>query len=289
MKLKIALIYLISIVASLPNLAQENDASRSSTDISQTDEISRLMRLPGITHDNPAQNCAIIASALVGAGADDYYYTDSIASLRPNVESFNPMSFINTVIALARAATKSTDPNVADFSTALRESWCRRGIDNGFPSIMWHVSDWASDNIYRNYITEITENYDGSIDRMKSLDYLTRHRDNFAALADSATYAKVRMTEMGFRTHRVPTLKKETIQKKQLLSDLRDGDILVMNPQEDGIDYRYIGFIVNREDGPHFIHYSPEQKKIVEEKEILPRYFKLKTKIFNGYRIFRLK
>lgn len=280
---------LIFLSFSLQSLAQTESPQPQPSDDFQLSEISRLLHLPGLSLDNPAENCGIIATALVGRGHDSYYNTDSVANLRLNVTTFTPMSFVNNVIALARAATKSTDPAVSDFSTALRESWCRRGMDNGFTSLMWHVSDWAGDNIYRNYITEITENYDGTIDRMKSLDYLTRHRNEYAALSDSATYQKIRMTEMGFRTHRVPTLKKETINRKQLLSDLRNGDILVMNPQEDGIDFRYIGFIVIREDGPHFIHYSPEEEKIIEEKEPLQRYFKLKTKIFNGYRLFRLK
>ncbi|MCM1377394.1 MAG: DUF1460 domain-containing protein [Clostridium sp.] len=280
-KVAIAIILLSSLIATPPSVNAQTE--------SQTAKIEQLMSLPGLSADNMRDNCAIIATALIGSGEDNYYHTDSIATLQPNLEGFNRISFIYTVVALGKASTASTKPGWHDFERALTEYACRRGEDNGFASLMWHASDWIGDNTYRGNVRELTEDFAGSIAKTKSLDYLTRHRDSFAALSDSAVYEKVRMTEMGFRTHKIPLLKKETITKKEITETLRDGDIIILNPQEDGIDIYEIGFITNREDGPHLIYYSPEEKQVVETKEPLARWMKVKTKHFNGYRIVRLK
>lgn len=252
-------------------------------------KIDSLLALPGTSRTDLGANIAFFANALKGRSADSYYNKDSVASLRLNVETFTPITFINTVGALGYASVGSTEPGWREFAKELTELSCRRGEDMGFSSLMWHASDWVGDNHYRGKITELTESYSGVVEKTKSLDYLTRHRKEYAVLSDSATYEKVRMTEMGFRTHRVPTLKKETIQKKEVAGDLKDGDVIILNPQEDGIDIRVIGIVIRREDGPHLIYFSEEDGKVAETKEPLPRWMKLKTKYFNGYRILRFQ
>ena len=229
------------------------------------------------------------ACALKGGGIDTYYHTDSVGSLRLNLDDFTPLMFVNTVVAIENASEK---PGVASWKnvvTELENIACRRGENNGFPSIMFHGADWVADNVFRGNIKELTENYPGALAvRTKSLDDMTRNRDKYAALSDPDNFEKVRMTEMGFRTHRIPTLKKESIEKKELLSDLKDGDIILFVPGGDGYDIYDMGFISIREDGPHLIHLSPRSKTVVEEEEPLQRYMKLMTKYFQGYRLLRV-
>lgn len=255
-----------------------------------TVKISSVLQMLNEAGDMPIGDKAMIAARqLLGAGQDDYYATDSVASLRINVGSFTPLMFVNNVIALAKA---SEYPGLKDWHTFADEFEsiaCRRGENKGFPSIMYHSSDWIGDNMARGNITELTEDYSGMIARTKSLDEMTRKRSDFAALADSATFEAVRMTEMGFRTHRIPTLKKETIKKKDLQSDLRNGDIILLVPNRDGIDLYDIGFVELIEGVPHYIHLSPLTKTIVEESEPLERYMQLMTKYFQGYRILRIR
>lgn len=258
-------------------------------DPADTLKAEQLISLPGLADAGRGRRIAMLAEALKGAPRDEYYSTDSIASLRFNLSSFTPITFINTVAALSDVASASGAHTWRDVALALEKYSCRKGVDAGFSSLMWHISDWLVDNIYRGNAVELTGDYPGVIERTKSLDYLSRHRDKFAVLADSVVYDKVNMHEMGYRTHRVITLKKETINKKELLEDLRDGDIIVLNPGQDGIDIYIIGYAVKRDDGFHLIYMSPEENRIVETPENLQRFFKLKTKNFNGYRILRLK
>ena len=236
-----------------------------------------------------ADRMVLAAEALVGAGLDDYYATDSVAALRINVDSFTPLMFVNNVVALAKA---SDNPGVVDWHTFAREFEdisTRRGEFTGFPSIMYHSSDWIGDNMARGNIVELTENYPGVVARTKSLDEMTRMRKDFAALADSATFESVRMTEMGFRTHRVPSLKKETIKKKELTADLQNGDIILLVPNRDGIDIYDMGILKIEDGALRFIHLDPRSKQVVKESEDLARYMGLMTKYFQGYRILRLR
>lgn len=235
------------------------------------------------------ENLALAASLLQGAGEDSYYMADSVGTLRVNLDSFSPLMFVNSVIALVKTADNPSGTDIAVFSRQLEDIVCRRGENHGFPSVMFHTSDWIGDNISRGNISELTEDYAGVVARTKSLDEMTRKRSDFAALADSAVFEQVRMTEMGFRTHRIPTLKKETVKKREVLEDLRDGDIILLVPNRDGIDMYDIGFVKMEEGVPHFIHLSPQTHTVVTEKDDLGRYMALVTKYFQGYRILRVK
>lgn len=253
------------------------------------EKINSILLQLGGTDKALGDKLVMAAKALEGAGKDDYYSKDSVASLRIYVDSVSPLMFVNNVVALAKTSEVPGLTDAATFYKEFENISTRRGENKGFPSIMYHSSDWIGDNIARGNITELTENYSGMIARTKSLDEMTRKRKDYAALADSATFETVRMIEMGFRTHRIPTLKKEIIKKKELLADLRNGDILILVPNGDGIDYYDIGFIEIEDDGPHLIHLSPSSKTVVTEKETLPRYFDLMTKYFQGFRLLRLK
>lgn len=228
------------------------------------------------------------ATALEGSSEDDYYTTDSVGSLRINMDAVSPLMFVNTVIALAKASEMPGNVDINTFSEKFEDIACRRGEYTGFPSIMYHGADWIGDNVSRGNVRELTENYSGVVARTKSLDEMTRKRKDFAALADSSTFEKVRMIEMGFRTHRIPTLKKETIKKKEVLEDLRNGDIVLLVPNRDGVDIYDIGFVSVENDVPYLIHLSPQTRKVVKEKDDLARYMALMTKHFQGYRILRV-
>lgn len=248
--------------------------------------VNKIKGVEGTT----GQRMVAAARELEGAPEDDYYTNDSTATLRLNVDSFTPLMFVNTLIAIAKASEKPGYTDWRNVASELQNIALRRGDDQGFPSILFHTSDWIIDNTARGNIREYTEDYRGGlVDRTKSLDEMTRYRGNYAALADSATFEKVRMTEMGFRTHRIPTLKKETIKKREILDDIQEGDIVLLVPNRDGIDCWDIGIVTIKSGEPYLIHVSPTSRKVVEEKESLIKYMPLMTKYFQGYRLIRVR
>lgn len=287
MKFKIFIIItlLFSSLASGYALDVQMPAVHCSEDTVRVNDLLGKLRSSG---GSLGDRMAMAAKLLKETPGDHYYTTDSIAALRINVDSFSPLMFVNTVAALAKASMKSGYTDWRTFAAEFEDISTRRGKDTGYASIMFHTSDWINDNVSRGNVKELTENFSGGVvARTKSLDEMTRFRQNFPALADSATFEKVRMNEMGYRTHRIPTLKKETIKKKEILDELKNGDVVILVPSRDGIDFYDIGIVEMEDDGPHFIHLSPSEGKITEE-EVLTRYFPLMTKYFQGYRIIRM-
>lgn len=228
------------------------------------------------------------AESFVGSGHDDYLNTDSTATLRINVDTFTPLAFINASMAAAKAAEVSGGGWRA-YAEALRNLACRRGEDNGFPSLFYHSSDWIGDNIYRGNFVELTDRYAGARSMTTSLDYLSTHREEFPALANPDTYDKVRMTEMGFRSHKLPYLPRQVAGDKDFIADLKNGDVIVMITNKERTDTYDIGIVKMEEDGPHLIHFDRKTGLIAEEEENLKRYFNLMAKYFGGFRWIRLE
>ena len=279
------IILLRALILSLNGMAATMPFRSANDTIRINEIVSVLKSNPG----NRGDRIAAAAVMLEGGGLDDYYRTDSLGTLRINLETFTPLMLVNTAIALAKT---SEIPEAVDwhaFQKEFENISCRRGENGGFTSIMHHGSDWIGDNISRGNIIELTENYAGMVAHTKSLDDMTRNRSQYAALADSATFENVRMTEMGFRTHRIPTLKKETIKKKEVIDDLQNGDIIILVPNQDGYDIYDMGIIVMEDKVPHLLHLSPQTKTVTLEKENLDRYLSLLTKYYKGYRLLRIK
>lgn len=262
---------------SNPNLSTPDDTIKANQIISE---------LKGL--DVPFGDKVLIAAKYFnGCNKDDYYNSSPTAQLRINLDEFSPLMYINTCLALARASENPGNSDWRTFASELERLSCAKGMDNGYPSLMYHTSEWIVDNISRGNVKELTENFSGVIERTKSLDEMTRNRSNFAVLADSAIYESIRMKELGFRTFRVPTLKKETIKKKDVIEELRNGDIIILVPNRDGIDSFDIGFVEMHQGEPYLMHVSPQTEAVTEEKEPLSRYMQLMTKHFQGYRILR--
>lgn len=258
----------------------------SAADAALADSIMQVLK--SREYAGTGARIAAAAEALTGAGSDPYYQTDSVATLRVNMTGFNPMTFVNTTLALALTAG-GNEGGFPAFGERLQNLSCRRGESDGFASILWHAADWIGDNSYRGNIQELTDRYGDGRSKTKSLDYISRNREKFAVLKDEAVYDKVKMTEMGFRTHRIPYLPKQFAGNKAFLEDLRDGDILVLVPYADGSDIYRIGFVKIEDGTPYFIHYDTRSGRVVREHEPLKRYFNLVSKHFIGFRWLRVK
>lgn len=231
---------------------------------------------------NRGERVAAAAELLVGKSSDDTLATDSLYSLSIDVDTFTPISFVNTALALADASGQNGGAEIAFFN-ALQKYSCRMGVDDGFPSLFYHTSDWLGDNIYRGNLTELTDKGDAR-STTASLDYLSVHPDEFAPLKNPDVYDKVRMTEMGFRSHRIPYLPKQAAGDDSLF---KSGDIVILVNLKNRSDYYTVGIIKVEDDGPHLIHLDPKSGKVVKQPDPLKRYFNSVAKYFSGFRLAR--
>ncbi len=101
------------------------------------------------------------------------------------------------------------------------------------------------------------------------------------------TYDKVRMMEMGYRSHRIPHMKKQSSSNKPLHELMQDGDVVIMLSNEIDFDIYDIGFVEMKDGEPYLIHISHENGKVVADPYPMSRLFKLEGQHFYGFRWLR--
>lgn len=226
------------------------------------------------------------AKALEGTPLSEARDNDEDGTVVIDLHGFDRLGFANTVLALAEASMKKV-PTVREYELAYESVSRRKGEDNGFASQLIYGSDWIVDNVYRGHMKEMTEYLGGGGFKTKTLDRVTRNRDKYPALKDSATYDKVRMTEMGYRSHRIPHLKKQSVGNKEIHELMKPGDIIIMLGNDIDFDYYDIGFVEMRGGVPYLVHIPTGGDKVATDSYDLPRLFKVENQHFYGYRWLR--
>ena len=217
------------------------------------------------------------------AGASD---NDSIGTIVVRLDSLNQREF--TYLSLAAAKTAAlTVPTLREFEKNLESVSRKKGQDEGFASQFLYGSDWIVDNVYRGNLKEMTEYLDGGSYRTKTLDYVSRHPEKFPAMKDSLTAEKVKITEFGYRSHRIPHLKKQSIGNKTVKELLKNGDIIILSPPDNDFDIYDIGIVSFENGEPTLIHISKETNTVRVDPYPLPRLFKVEGQHFYGYRWLR--
>lgn len=211
---------------------------------------------------------------------------DMEGTIMIRLDSLNQREFIYLALAAAKTA-ELTSPTIRDFERNLESVSRKKGKDEGFASQFLYGADWIVDNVYRGNLKEMTEYLDGGSYRTKTLDYVSRHADRFPAMADSVTADKVKVTEFGYRSHRIPHLKKQSIGNKNMKDLLQNGDIIIMSAMDNDFDIYDIGIVSFENGEPTMIHISKETGTVRVDPYPLTRLFKLDSQYFYGYRWLR--
>ena len=124
----------------------------------------------------------------------------------------------------------------------------------------------------------MTYDLPGNVFTSRTLDHITRNRENYPALADSATFERVQLLEMGYRVHKIPYMKRESIGKKGVIELLKDNDILIIIDKSKDNDFLDAGFIRLVEGRPYLLHASEVSGKVGLDPEPLSDMMKLRAK-----------
>lgn len=236
--------------------------------------------------ENIGARVALAAKALLGVPQAPAADNDSLGTIMIRLDSLNQKEFLNMAMAAAKASYAPT-ASIHDFEKALSDISRKKGVDEGFPSQFIYGADWIVDNVYRGNVKEMTEYLDGGSFRTKTLDYVSRHRDEFPAMSDSLVREKIKIIEMGYRSHRIPHLKKQSIGNKNVKELMQEGDIIMMLAPENDFDVYDLGIVTIKEGEPYLIHVSRSKGEVVEDDFPLQRLFKIESQFFYGYRWLR--
>lgn len=251
-----------------------------------TAEITAMLHELHTQGKDVSERRVLAVGMLSGRGYDTDVESDSTGIVKLNIHSFTPLSYINTVQALASASDHEY-PTWRDFVREYEKIAFRRGEDSGYASVLRYGTDWIADNLYRGNIKELTENYDGAVSKIKSIDYISRHRDKYAALANPEIYDKIEMIDMGYKQQRIPYLKRQYITRNDVVSDIKDGDIIMMLDNADGLDIYGVFYVTVRDNKLYLTGFNPLTDKIETLPEPADRMFKLMIKNFYGFRWLR--
>lgn len=218
----------------------------------------------------------------LGAASDN----DVQGTIVIRLDTLNQKEFLNMALAAAKASY-AVASSTHDFEKALEDISRRKGIDEGFASQFLYGSDWIVDNVYRGNVKEMTDYVEGGNFRTKTLDYVSRHKDQFPALADPTVLDKVKIVEMGYRGHRIPHQKKHFVNNKNIKELFQDGDIIMMLCNDSDFDVYDLGVVSLKNGQPYMIHVSKDSGKVVEDDFPLQRRFKIDGQFFYGFRWLR--
>lgn len=211
---------------------------------------------------------------------------DSIETLTINLDSMDCTTFVETVLALAATADERRQ-SWRDFTYNLRQLRYRNGQTDGYPSRLHYVSDWIVDNVARGKLKEVTRELPNARYAVKSLDFMTRNRDRYPALADSSNFARMKNVESGFSNHRFPYLKAAGLNDKKLMQAVSDGDIICFTTSIRGLDATHMGIVTIIDGIPRLIHASSKEGKVLIDPLSLSAYITRNRP--EGIRIIRLR
>ncbi|WP_300935415.1 N-acetylmuramoyl-L-alanine amidase-like domain-containing protein [uncultured Muribaculum sp.] len=207
-------------------------------------------------------------------------------TLTVNIDELDCTTLVENALALAYTLGEGRT-SWRDFVFNLQRLRYRGGEINGFSSRLHYISDFIIDNSYRGNIKDITSQLTGSDYTVKTIDYMTRHKDAYPALADSAQYAHMRKIESGYRSHRFPFIKSSKTGLRNLWQELQDGDVICITSKIPGLDVQHLGIVKKINGVPHLLHASSTAKKVIIDQTPLHEYLR-KNRNASGIRVIRI-
>ena len=203
-----------------------------------------------------------------------------------NIDELDCTTYVETVYALART-TLSQRTTWRDFANNLESVRYRNGEMTDYASRLHYISDWIMNNSARGNIKEITTEFGGCKYIIKTIDFMSKHREYYPAMADSTIYEKIRNYEIGYRSHRFPYIKKELLYTKNIINEFESGDIIAMVTKTEGLDISHLGLVLKENNKLYFINASMRGKKVQIEKSQFADYMKNNRNCI-GVRVFRI-
>ncbi len=288
MKLRSLLfILLISICLSSPAIVPGTVRwSNESRDTARLDSILSVVK--AMDGDDAQSRVGRIARLFISTPYAAATLEGTPEALTVNLDSMDCTTFVETVAAIAMTVDERRD-SWQDFVHNLARLRYRDGNVDGYASRLHYFSDWILDNTHRGNIVDVTPRMpDEPAYQVKTLDFMTRHRELYPGLKDETEFVRLKNIENGYRNHRYPYIKSASFFRKNVAAGLRDGDIVALVTRKGGLDVSHVGIIVIVDGSPRLLHASERHGKVLIDPLPLAEYLKKSTSTL-GLRIIRLR
>lgn len=284
--MKKAFILLLSLYAFWAN-AITLEQVRFHNEASDTIKITEILVATAKQNlDNPNSRVNYIARLFLGKPYVAHTLERETEMLTVNIDEVDCTTFVETVLAMAYTLGEGRY-SWRDFIHNLEKIRYRNGRLDGYSSRLHYISDWIIDNNHRGNIKEVSNIFPFHTYQIKSLDFMSRNRDKYAALTDSAEFERIKNTEIGYRNHRFPYIKKENLRKKEVQSTFKEGDIVALTTNIKGLDVSHLGIVTFINNTPHLLHASSIKGEVTIENKPLHETL-MKSHRNTGIRVIRL-
>lgn len=273
-------------LASLPAHGVSPDETRFHNISADTTRINELLvDAKGIK--NPEERVAHIARKFIGTPYVAKTLEGDREMLTINLDELDCTTFVETALALAFTAGEGRT-SWRDYVFNLEKIRYRNGEMDGYPSRLHYVCNWIVDNCHRGNLTEATSHFTHHNYIERSITFMSENREKYAALSDSANYARIKNIELGYSRHRFPYIKTHDLSKKETKGGLREGDVVALVTSMKTLDVTHMGIIVKNGDEPYLLHASSSNGK-VEITNVPLHEFMKRNRSLSGIRVVRLK
>lgn len=231
-----------------------------------TTKINRLLT-EAISADlrTPNEYMSFFADKLLGTTYVAHTLEGEQEYLTINIDELDCTTFVETLIALTKAAM-SKSPTWYAYAAKLENIRYRGGQLDGYSSRLHYISAWIVENTSRGNFHEETAYIPHAESIVKSLNYMTSHRNSYPALSDSTEFAAIKQFETGYNMHMYPYINKRDLKRKDVIENLRDGDIICLTTKTEGLDVSHLGIVRFVKGAPHLLHASSVEKKVIIDK-----------------------
>lgn len=207
-----------------------------------------------------------------------------------NLHGLDCTTFVETVVALSMCDMQN-GRTFDDFCKNLTKVRFREGKMTDYTSRLHYFTWWAEDNERLGIVKDI------SIDdapfygvQTVHINYMSQHPTLYKQLKNHPEFVPViRKYEQASEGKQFRYILKKDLswQAGTPLSMVKDGDIVAMLTDSDGLDTRHIGIAFWQNGRLHLLHASSLYKKVLMSKETFHEY-EMKQPKHTGIRVFRL-
>jgi hypothetical protein len=203
-------------------------------------------------------------------------------SLTVDLSSFDCMTYVETVLALA-ACAHTGKINRSLFRKKLKYIRYRGGKIDGYASRLHYFTDWLCDNGRKQVLRDDTRRLGGKTYR-KKINFMTAHRDLYPALKKESEFQKLLILEKGLTRKSFHVIPREDL--ACLVDQIRQGDVIAFTTNQAGLDVAHAGFAFRQGRRLCLLHASSKKGAVVISRQPLSAYLKAHKK-FTGVIVAR--
>ncbi|HON58949.1 MAG TPA: DUF1460 domain-containing protein [Smithella sp.] len=213
------------------------------------------------------------AQTLDGAGRE---------KLTVNVSVFDCLTFVETVLALARCA-RLGKLTPAAFKKNLKFIRYRGGKIQGYASRLHYFTDWLRDNENKGVLADATGSLGGKPSR-KKIDFMTTHLSLYPWLKNPVQLSEIMKVEKSLSRRTIRTIPRNQV--GAVADKIQNGDIIAFTARQPGLDVAHVGFALREGKSLRLLHASQKDGRVSLSGKTLAAYLRSREQ-FTGVMIAR--